>query len=202
MVEILPGVFDWVGHNAYIEKDVHSTYIAGEGACVIDPMEPDVDPNWFEDRGRPQHVFLTNRLHDRACAWWVEHFDCKVWVHETGLHEQEMIDLNAVGFAFGDSLPGGVEALSVGALCPEETALLIPRADGVLAIGDGIMRWDEDLDFPADFLMGDDPESVKSGLVESYRKIVSREWDAAVFAHREPIVKGAREAIGAFLDKH
>ena len=43
-------------------------------------------------------------------------------------------------FDFGDELPGGVVVHEVDAICPDETALYIPR-HRALACADGVVRW-------------------------------------------------------------
>ena len=63
MNEIIPGVYDYVVHHAGIEHDVHSTYIsATEPPCLIDPMVPVVEANWFDGR-EPEH-----NLYDKPAA--------------------------------------------------------------------------------------------------------------------------------------
>ncbi len=69
------------------------------------------------------------------------------------------MDIEPKGFQHGDVLPGGVEALEVGVMCPEETAFLVPVGEDVLAIGDAMIRYSE-LGFVPDHLMGDDPEAI------------------------------------------
>ena len=71
------------------------------------------------------------------------------------------------GFGFGEEVAPGIEALEVGAICPDETALLI-RDPGALLIADGIVRYGGELRFVSDWLLGDDPEGVKRGLREAY----------------------------------
>jgi hypothetical protein len=199
MEEILPGVFDYVVHNADIEHDVHSSYVsATDLPCLIDPMKPETDVAWFAGR-EPKHVYMTNRLHDRGIPWFVKTFGCRVWCHESGLHEFENMDLDVTGFKHGDTLPGGVEALEVGVLCPEETAFLIPVEKGVLAIGDAFINYDG-LGFVPDNLIGENPEDVKRGMVENLRSHLGRDFDAIVMAHGAPIVSGGKKALVEFLD--
>ena len=206
MTEIVPGVFGWKAYHEHIEHDVHSTLVMGtDSVLLIDPMEPVVDEAWFEEHDKPTDILLTNRLHDRGCAWFVERFGCRVWCHEAGLHEPEMRSLNADGFSHGQTLPGGVEALEVGVLCPEETAFLIPVGEGILAIGDAVIRYEETVDdtrgigFVPDFLMGDDPEGVKKGMVKNLRGHLDRDFDTVVMAHGAPIATGGKAALDAFL---
>jgi hypothetical protein len=199
MIEILPGVFDYTVHNTDIKHDVHSTFVAGTDLTfLIDPMKPENEVAWFDGR-EPKHIYVTNRHHDRGIPWFVETFDCSVWCHESGLHEFEELDLNVLGFKHGQMLPGGVVALEVGVLCPEETAFLIPAGNGVLAIGDAIISYDG-LGFVPDYLIGESPEDVKRGMVEKIRSHLDRDFDTLVMAHGAPIVAGAKESLSKFLD--
>ncbi len=84
-------------------------------------------------------------------------------------------------------------------LCPEETALYIPLGKGVLSIGDAIIKEDGELSFVPDYLMGDDPEGVKRGLKKIFTSHLKRDFDTMLFAHGEPVVKGAKKELRRFL---
>jgi hypothetical protein len=200
MTEICPGFFDYNVHNADIDHDVHSTFVSGTDLpFLIDPMKPANDGAWFLGR-EPKHIYMTNRLHDRGIPWFVETFGCSVWCHEAGLHEFEEMDLNVLGFKHGQILLGGGVALEVGVICPEETAFLIPAGNGVHAIGDAIIRYDG-LGFVPEHLIGDNPEDVKRDMVEKIRSHLDRDFDTMVMAHGAPVVAGAKDSLGRFLDE-
>jgi hypothetical protein len=76
-------------------------------------------------------------------------------------------------FDFGDELPGGAVAHDVGTISPDETALHLPGLAAV-AFADGLVRIPPDapLGFVPDELIGDDPEGVKEGLRERYRRLL------------------------------
>lgn len=160
MEEILPGVFHWTTFHEGIEQDVHSYYInSTDPAILIDPRVPEEGIKWFEKYKRPKHIYLTNRHHYRHSGRFNKAFRAKVWCHKDGLHEFTKGEL-VTPYNHGDKLPGNVFALEVGVLCPEETALYIPVSDGIISIGDAIVRYDDELGFVPDYLMGDDPEGV------------------------------------------
>src|SRR5215469_17547687 len=164
MEEIVPHIFHWTSFHPDIEQNVHSYCVTGLGPVIlIDPLVPANGLDWFRRHATPEHIYLTNRLHYRSSDRFVEAFDVTVWCHSAGLHEFEPPQ-KVRGFEHGDELPGGIVALKVGALCPEETALFIPVGAGALAIGDAVIRENEHLEFVSDYLMGDDPEAVKRGL--------------------------------------
>ncbi len=202
MQEILPGIYHWITFHEGIGEHVHSYYVSCVSpAIVIDPRVPEDDLGWFKRHEPPKHIYLTNRLHYRHSDRFMEHFGATVWCHHAGLHH--FTEKQGVKpFRHGDKLPGGILALEVDALCPEETALYISKSGGVLAIGDAIIR-DENgaLGFVPDFLMGDDPEAVKHGLRKVFRKHLRRKFDHLLFAHGEPWIGGARDALRRFLEE-
>ena len=60
------------------------------------------------------------------------------------LHRNGLYELDGRGpvepFEFGDQLPGEISVHEVDAICPDETALHIPR-HRALACADGVVRW-------------------------------------------------------------
>ena len=197
MKEILPGVFHWTRSHPKIQIEVSSYFLADDGV-LIDPLVPDEGLDWYERR--PEHVLLTNRHHFRDSDRFQERFGCKVWCVRSGMHEftgGEKVE----PFDYGDKLPGAIEAIEIGVLCPDETALLIPKAEGVLALADGVVRREDGpLGFVPDQYMGDDPEGVKAGLKESYRRLLEREFDHLLLAHGWPWVGGGKQAFREFVE--
>jgi hypothetical protein len=102
-------------------------------------------------------------------------------------------------FNHGDELPGGILALEVAVLCPEETTFYIPLSEGILSVGDAIIRDDDELDFVPDYLMGDDPEAVKRGLRQVFLSHLKRDFDHLLFAHGKPWIGGAKKGLRRFL---
>ena len=201
MNEILPGVFHWTALHPDINLDVHCYYLsATEPAVLIDPLLPAEGVGWFETHDRPEHIILTNRLHYRHCEQFFEVFSPKIWCHQAGMHEFTQGE-PVTSFEHGDELPGGVLAVEVGSLCPEETALYIPQEGGILSIGDAVVRWDGELMFVPDRLMGEDPEGVKSGLLEALERLLEQDFEHLLFAHGEPIIGGAKAALKAFVEQ-
>ncbi|MFQ5745307.1 MAG: hypothetical protein ACE5HV_17265, partial [Acidobacteriota bacterium] len=123
MKEILPRVYHWTATHPRIGIEVSSYYLADE-KILLDPMVPEKGLGSFECG--VEHILLTNRHHYRQSGELARRYGCTVWCAETGLHEFTHGE-NVKPFKFGDTLPGGIEAVEIGALCPDETALLIPR---------------------------------------------------------------------------
>ena len=199
MEEILPGIFHWTTFHEGIGQEVHSCYVADrEPRILIDPRVPAEGLEWFEKHGRPAHALLTNRHHYRHSGRFREAFGTEVWCHEAGLHEFTRGE-EVTPFSHGRELPGGILALAVGVLCPEETALLIPRGEGVLALGDAIVRYGDRLGFVPDELMGDDPGEVRRGLKRVFTDHLQREFDHLLLAHGAPWIGGAKDGLRRFL---
>ena len=197
MKEILPGVFHWTVAHPKIKFHVSSYYLAGE-RVLIDPLVPEDGMSGFGEG--PQHVLLTNRHHYRDSDKFAERYGCKVWCVESGL--QEFTHGEQVrSFQFGETLPGEIEAIEIGVICPDETALLIPVAGGIVAVADGVVRHEDGtLGFVPDQYMGDNAEAIKTGLKESYRRLLEREFDHLLLAHGWPVVGNAKQALTTFVE--
>ncbi len=194
MQEISPGVWHWSARHKLIGVDVSSYYLESE-RVALDPMLPDEGLAWFEQHGRPEHVLLTNRHHDRH-AWDLrEAFGCTVHCIRNGLHELEGRG-PVEPFDFGDELPGGAIAYEVGAICPDETALHIP-AHTALACADGVVHYGHSLGFVPERFM-DDPEDTKRALREAYARLLDLDFETLLLAHGTPVVGGAKDALRAF----
>ncbi len=197
MKEILPHIYHWTTNHPRIGIPVSSYYLADE-RILIDPLTPEEGLDWF---GKPpRHVLLTNRHHYRDSDVFAERFGSTVWCVESGLHEFTK-DQPVEPFSFGDELAGGIVAVEIGAICPDETALYIPKGEGLVALADGVVReGDVPLSFVPDQYMGDDPKSVKAGLVQSYRWLLERDFDHLLLAHGDPWVGGGKQALREFVD--
>ena len=195
MEEIVPQLFHWTAFHPDIEQEVHSYCVTGLGPIIlIDPMVPSEGLGWLRRYGWPQHIYLTNRLHYRDSGRFVEAFAVTVWCHVAGLHEFEASQ-QVRSFEHGEELPGGVRTLEVDALCPEETALLIPVGAGALVLGNAVIRENAHLEFVPDSLMGDDPAEVKRGLKAAFSALLEQRFEHLLLAHGRPFVKGGKPAL-------
>jgi hypothetical protein len=198
MREIGPGVHQWKARHPRIQVEVSSYYVE-PAATLVDPLEPPEGIEWFESRTKPERVVLTNRHHYRHSGRFAEAFGCPVLCNENGLHEFD--DGREVeGFAFGDALAEGITAVEVGVLCPEETALHIQIGDAFVSLADSLTNYEE-LGFVSDGLLGDDPEAIKRGLLDSFRRLLDLDFDGLLLAHGEPIVPGGKERLGRFVEQ-
>jgi hypothetical protein len=199
MKEILPGIFHWRTLHEGIGEYVHSYYCcAGDPAFLIDPRVPAQGLEWFTDRPPPKHIYLTNRHHYRHSDQFMGRFNSKIWCHEAGLYYFSK-EQKVHGFGHGKQLPDGLRALEVGVLCPEETAFFLPYAGGALSIGDAIIRSGGRLGFVPDFLLGEEPEAVKKGLMRIFTHHLELEFAHLLLAHGAPILDRGKKELSRFV---
>ena len=196
MDELLPGVWHWTATHPNTGSEV-SSYWVRPSRAVIDALLPDGGTEPFRE-DPPERVLLSNRHHLRHAERFAEEFGSVIECSKPGLHEFEN-GPGVQGFDFGEEVAPGIEALEVGAICPDESALLI-RDVSALSIADGIRHYDGEMDFFADWLLGVDPEGVKAGLRESYRGLLDLDFDNLLFAHGDPLIGGGKEALRRFAD--
>ena len=121
-----------------------------------------------------------------------------MFCHAAGMHEftgGEEVE----PFEHGDKLAGSIEALEVGILCPEETALLVPVHGGILALGDAVIYFGGELGFVPDEHLGDDPPALKRGIKASLARLLDHEFEHLLFAHGEPVVDGGRALLAGLV---
>jgi hypothetical protein len=196
MEEVLPGVMHWTATHPNTGSEV-SSYWVRPSRAVIDALLPEEGIDVFRDEP-PDRVLLSNRHHLRHGELFAEEFGCTIECSKPGLHEFEN-GPEVVGFEFGDEVAPGIQALEIGAICPDESALLISDARA-LCIADGIRHYDGQMDFFADWLLGDDPEGVKAGLRAAYTGLLDRDFDNLLFAHGDPIIGGGKDALRGFAE--
>ena len=196
MKEIVPGILHWTAFHEGIGFDVSSLVVV-RAATSIDPLLPPDGVEAFRGRA-PEVILLTNRHHYRHSDRFVEAFGCPVRCHAAGLHEFEG-GPEVEGFSFGDDVASGILALEVGALTPEETAFHVDAGPRALSFGDAVINEPgEGLGFVPDKYIGDDPEGVKEGLRESFRRLLAHDFNALLIAHGEPVPTGGKAALLEF----
>jgi hypothetical protein len=194
MQEILPGLWHWTATHPNTGS-IASSYWVRPSRAVLDALLPEAGIGAFADEP-PDRVLLSNRHHLRHGERFAERYGAVIECSKPGLHEFED-GPDVKGFDFGDEVAPGIQAFEVGAICPDESALLIREAQA-LSIADGIRHYDGELGFFADSLLGDDPEGVKAGLRDSYSRLLELDFDHLLFAHGDPIVGGGKEALRSF----
>src|SRR5258708_20511466 len=86
MQEISPGLWHWTSPHDRIGAEVSSYYLETE-RVAIDPMLPSEVLEWFEQRGGPEHILLTNRHHDRHSWRLRDAFGSTVHCIRNGVYE-------------------------------------------------------------------------------------------------------------------
>jgi len=199
--EIHPGVFWWTVPHPRIQQDVSSYYLA-ESGTRLDPMIPAEGLGWFgaDAAGIPQRIVLTNRHHLRDSEAFDGKFGCSVHCNAAGLHEFAN-GADVEGFFVGDEVAPGVVAHEMDSICPDDTALHIAAAPGLLAFADALIHIGGEVRFVPDFLM-DDPPAVKRGVVAAARRLAELDFDGLLFAHGDPVAEGGKAALQCFLDRN
>ncbi|MBV9213165.1 MAG: hypothetical protein JOZ25_05915 [Actinobacteria bacterium] len=196
--EIAPGIHHWTGIHPKIKVEVSSYHLADSGT-LLDPLLPEGDLETI--RGLDvQRIVLTNRHHLRSSEPIAAETGCPILCHEAGLHEFSESGLDVQGFSWGDELAPGVRALEVDAICDEETAILIDAGGGFLAVADGVIRYGGRLGFVPDQYIGEDPPAIHSAIREAYGRLLDLPFDSLLPAHGDPMIGGAREALGRFVE--
>jgi hypothetical protein len=205
MQEVLPGVFHWTARHPKIQVAV-ACYWLDEVGVLIDPLvPPNVGIEWFAARPRqPRAIVLSNRHHYRDSARFAEAFGCTVHCNRAGMHEFTQDD-PVEPFDIGETLPGGVIAHEVGAICPDETALHIP-SKRALVLADGVVRGGPRdghggvLGFVPDSLM-DDPEETKRGLLAACVRLLGElDFEHLLLAHGGPVIGDGRARLQELVD--
>jgi glyoxylase-like metal-dependent hydrolase (beta-lactamase superfamily II) len=155
VLEIAPGLWRWTGlHPDWTpqeggpdgwEQEVGCLYYEAPDAVVlIDPLVPPEDSDRFWaalDRdvaraNRPVAILLTVFWHARSAREIADRYDAEIWAHEKVLQvDQREVDPTRT-FAFGDRLPGAIEARD--AVRFDEAILWIPE-HRALVFGDVVL---------------------------------------------------------------
>ena len=197
MKEIAPGLYHWSAPHPRIQRNVSSHFDADSGT-LLDPMvPPDVGLDWFRGEHEPKAIALTNRHHDREAERFCAEFELgPVLVPESGLHEFEGKSLEVTGYAPGEEIMPGIVVHEVGQICPDDMAFEI-RSTGALALADGVINM-VGIGFVPDNLM-DEPAETKRRLAAKCEELLDIDFDILLFAHGEPIVGGAKQALRDWL---
>jgi len=199
MEEILAGVWHWSAPHPNLGGTRVSSYWLDDGGVLIDPLLSDeVKVDWFAQRPTPPSaIVLANRHHYRSSAALHERFRVQVHVPRPGL--RAFTDWEpVVGYDPGDELPGGLQAIQVGALSPDDSGLLLGSARA-LWLADTIVRTPHDptakIGWVVDGLM-DDPPDTKRELLAAFSRILdSVEFDHLLLAHGLPLIGDGRAEL-------
>ncbi len=214
MREVIPGVWHWVTSNPGIGGVPVSSYWLDDSGVAIDPLlPPGAGIEWFESRRvHPSAVVLANRHHYRDSGAISERFGCAVHAPAAGLQAFGE-DRPVVGYEPEELLPGGLVAVAVGALSPDDGGLWLEAA-GALWLADTIVRSMTDpegrIGWVPDSLM-DNPPETKRGLLSAFERLLAElDFQHLMLAHGLPLIgngrleletlvrEGGRTAVDAF----
>jgi hypothetical protein len=198
MREICPGIYHWTTFHDGIGFPVSSYYVEPAGA-LIDPRIPDEGMNAFTGHEPPHQIVLTTGLHARHAVLFAETFRCVIRVSPQAL-ERVSGGLESDLYTDGEEVAPGITAIHIDAIAPDEYALHIALDGGAIALADALHRYDGELGFFSDELLGDDPEAVKAGLREALRELLTRDFEHLLLAHGDPLIGDGKAALRAFLN--
>ena len=194
MQEIFPGVFHWTTFHEPIHTRVSSYYVQPAGVA-IDPKIPEQGLEALP--GQPQAVLLTSGHHHRDAQELAGAFGIPIRASREAA-EYLGGSLTLELFRPGEQVAPGITAIHIGELSDDEGAFHISVADGAIAFADGLIRYDGELGFVPDELIGDDPEGVKAALKEAFKGLLDRDFENLLFAHGDPLVGGGKQALREF----
>lgn len=194
MREVLPGVYHWTAVHPNIHIEVSSYWLQDAGVLIDPLLPPDRGIDWFAKRSSaPAAIVLSNRHHYRNSDEFVRAHGARVLCPRAGLHEFAGHD-EVAPYDPGEQLPGGLVAIEIGGLCPDENALHLP-ATRALFLADGVVRGAQDrgaIGFVPDALM-DDPPETKRQLLEAYGRVLHEfDFEHVLLAHGGPLIGDGR----------
>jgi hypothetical protein len=198
--EVLPGVYHWTAVHPNIGLEV-SSYWLDDAGVLIDPLAPpDVGIEWFADRPTPPSaIVLSNRHHYRHSGELAARYGCPVLCVSAGMHEFTHGE-PVSEYEPGETLPGGLLAFEIDAICPDDMALYLAPARAIW-FADGLVRGgaEGELGFVPDSLM-DDPPGTKRGLLDSFERAVRElDFEHVLLAHGGPVIGDGREQLEALI---
>ena len=188
------------------------------GVVLIDPSRPDaVTEARLRDLidgmgGTPIATILSNDMHERDAYYVRSEFGVPVWAPARGKAEYEGEPSHF--YDDGDTLPGGILALSVEGPFPGDTALLARTSDGtsVLFSADMVMgqRNENDVrpglgrDEPGLYLHGVNSHPRGStdmaAFKRSLRRVLDQDFVLIAPAHGRPFKEDPKTVLRAILD--
>lgn len=186
------GLRHWTARHPNLDAEV-SSYAFVDGGVLLNPLIG--EDEHVLDGIDVRAIVLTNRHHVRS-APGLSGDGVPVHAPQVGLEEVGEVAGPLVGYEDGDPLPGGLRAIEVGGLSPDEFAVHSPGLRA-LAVADGVMRGDDGrLRAVPDGLMGDDPDGVRRALSTAYLRLCDEvDFDHLLLAHGDPVVGDGRERL-------
>ena len=189
--QILPSLYHWSAADPAERGRAHSLFEQRSGT-LIDPALPEDGLDALLALGRPRQIVLTNACHFRDSAQLSDLLDCPVLCNEAGL-ERLSGQRRVHGFACGERLAEGIEALAVGVPRADESALVLSNGDGAICIGDAVRRSNL---HSLSIAVAEGEERLRQRL----QRLFEWDFDAMLFAHAEPILGGGRWLLSELVE--
>ncbi len=203
MEELAPGLRRWTAWHEDWQEEVGCLALeTDDGLVLIDPLDPP------HELRRAEHVLLTVFWHGRSSREIADRYGAEIWAHEKalqveqtaaeaagGVHTQAACEVEPTRtFAFGETLPGGVEP--VDAIRFDEAILWIPE-HGALVFGDVVLGGPLRL-CPESWL----GEGTHADLKEALRPLLDLPVELVLPSHGEPVLENGHAALAAILADH
>ena len=182
---------------------------AGEETVLIDPFVlSESEAEALDVLGKPAFILITGTWHLRDAEAYGKRYGAKILANREAVPKLVI----AVDDAFGDgeTLPGGLTAITMFGTTPGETVFQHNPEAGTLITGDALMNFQpgergllmrligfpEGLDTMPKLFMKD-----KKLAAESYQKLLDYDFDQILVSHGAPILSGAKEMLRIILEK-
>ena len=196
MDEIAPGVWRWSWFSSDKGYDFNGhLVIAGNDRALIDPPPlPEADLVQLADGGPITAIIVTNRDHVREAEAYRKLFHAVVWAPVADVPLMALKPDRT--YQDGDTLPSGMRAIQIpGGKSPGESALFLPRRNGIMILGDaliGVPPGRLNLMPPEKYA---DPNQARAGL----RVLLGHTFEMVLVGDGTPILTDGRSAVEAFL---
>lgn len=185
-IEIAPGVWHWLIHNANIGGGISSSHAvsSADGSVLVDPVRLADDA--LAALPAPHAIVLTAACHQRAAWRYRAELSAEVWLPEGSRATDEEPDRH---YTAGDALPGGLRAVHTPGPEVPHYSFLLEREPGVLFCSDLLMRNGE-LEFvPGEY--HDDPEETR----RSVERLLDLDFSILCLAHGAPLAEDPKGSI-------
>lgn len=197
MREIIPGIYTWSWLSKHGYNFNGYAFKSPDGLVVIDPaIMEETDIEELQELGKPAHILLTNKDHERMAYELRDRFKAPIYINEKDSRFLKSSPDHT--FNDGDTLPGNLKALNIpDNKSPGETALLLSQGKRTLFIGDAIIGWPkgEFSLLPAGTYK--DPQKAQ----KSTKILLNYDYDAVLVGDGESVLENGKEAINRFLNR-
>lgn len=192
--QVAAGLFGWNCYDPAVKADLSSTALmTSRGIVVVDPINLSAEALALLTSQAPiGAIVLTNCNHDRDAAEFAKKFSAPIFACRARPATVGSISITPV--ADGEKLTEDLTVVALPGAGEGEIALHDTRSESVV-IGDALINFGpHGFDFlPAKYC------SDARQLRKSLRKLLEFSFERMMFAHGNPIIRGARNRLEALL---